>query len=95
MIMGLSERIKTLRQAKQLSQAKLAEVLGLTKGAVNSWEAGSSQPSLLCVMKLAGFFGVTTDYLLGLNERRLINADGLTEQEINHITAVVEDLRNK
>jgi transcriptional regulator with XRE-family HTH domain len=94
MIMGLSERIKILRQGKQISQAKLAESLGLTKGAVNSWEAGSSQPSLLCLIKLARFFGVSADYLLGLNEKRVISADGLTEKQINNIAAIIEDIRN-
>lgn len=41
-----AERIRTLRKARNLTQEQLAEVLGVTVGAVYKWEAGLSTPEL-------------------------------------------------
>jgi transcriptional regulator with XRE-family HTH domain len=95
MIMGLSERIRTLRQGKDISQAKLAEYLGLTKGAVNSWECNATQPTLIYVIRLANFFNVSTDYLLGLNNKNMVCVDGLTNKQINTINDLISDIRQK
>jgi transcriptional regulator with XRE-family HTH domain len=95
MIMGLAERIRTLRQGKDISQAKLAEHLGLTKGAVNSWEANSTQPTLLYVVKMASYFNVSTDYLLGINKKKMVGVDGLTDKQINNINELINDIRRK
>lgn len=43
MTIRLAERIRTLRKARNLTQEQLAEVLGVTVGAVYKWEAGVSQ----------------------------------------------------
>ena len=93
MIMGLSERIRTLRKSKSISQAKLAEHLGLTKGAVNSWESDSTQPTLIYIMKLAKYFNVSSDYLLGLTNQKMINVDGLTDKQISTLNDIIADIR--
>ena len=93
MIMGLSERIRTLRQIKNISQSKLAEHLGLTKGAVNAWESDSTQPTLIYVMKLSKYFNVTSDYLLGLTNQKMINVDGLTDKQISTLNDIIADIR--
>jgi len=95
MIMGLAERIRTLRQGKDFSQAKLAEYLGLTKGAVNSWESNSTQPTLVYLIKMAKLFNVPTDYLLGINSNKTISVDGLTEKQISNINDLIEDIRRR
>ncbi len=43
-------------------------MFNVTKNAVYSWEAGKSQPSIEIITKLAQYFNVTTDYLLGFNQ---------------------------
>ena len=65
MEMKLSENIRTFRKARGLTQEQLAEVLGVTVGAVYKWEAGLSQPELNTIMELADFFDVSVDVLLG------------------------------
>lgn len=57
-----------LRQSKNLSQAKLAKELNVSKGIISLWENGKREPKSNQIILLAKFFGVTTDYLLGLED---------------------------
>jgi len=61
-------RLKDLRLCKKLSQKKLAEILGTTNSSICDWECGRSEPCFDILTKLALFFDVTTDYLLGLED---------------------------
>lgn len=79
MIYGLYERIKSLRQQMGMSQVQLAKRLGVTKSAVNSWEAGTSSPTLSYLIKLSQVFSVSTDYLLGVNERLTLDISSLDD----------------
>lgn len=60
------QRVKELREEKGLSQEALAELLQVSKGIISYWETGKSEPKGNSLIKVAKFFGVTTDYLLGL-----------------------------
>ena len=53
----------------------------MTKSAVNSWEAGTNSPSLIYITKLAQVFGVSTDYLLGVNDRLTVDISALDESQ--------------
>ena len=57
----LSQRIRELRLALNISQVKLAEILGVTKQRVSNWENDNIQPSIEILVKLAEVFGVSTD----------------------------------
>lgn len=61
-----SERLKELRLENNLSQHELAKEVGLTHTAIGLWERQQRIPNADAVVKLALFFKVTTDYLLGL-----------------------------
>lgn len=91
----LSEKIKELRKAKRVSQVEMASALGLTKQCVSNWENDNIQPSIEMLVKIADYFGVTTDYLLCRSETDIINVEGLTPVEISHIRDIVADLRNR
>lgn len=69
----LAENIRTFRKQRALTQEQLAEVLGVTVGAVYKWEARLSQPELSTIMELADFFDTSVDVLLGyeLKDNRL------------------------
>jgi transcriptional regulator with XRE-family HTH domain len=61
----LGERIRCCRNKKWLSQQQLADLLGITKGAVSQWENGrSANIKLVTVLKLCEVLGVTLDYLV-------------------------------
>ncbi len=64
--MNIGERLKELRLEYGLSQAKLAKETGLTQSSIFYWEKGLKIPTAQAVVILAKYFGVTTDYLLGL-----------------------------
>ena len=62
------DRLKELRKEKNLSQTELAKDLEVSQRSVSSWETGFRQPDFETLEKLAKYFGVTSDYLLGLTD---------------------------
>ena len=66
---NIAENIRTYRKQHGLTQEQLAEVLGVSVGAVYKWESRSSLPELRLIMKMADFFGVSVDALLGYQIR--------------------------
>ena len=66
---NLSSNIRSLRKEKGLTQEQLAEVFGVTVGAVHKWEAGLSTPELTLMMEIADFFDVSLDTLVGFDVR--------------------------
>lgn len=93
--MTLNENIKRLRTARNLSQVDLAKALGVTKQSISNWENNNIQPSVDMLVHLALFFSVSTDFLLGLDQRNYIEVSGLTDQQLAHITAVIQDIQNR
>lgn len=76
----LNENIKSLRLSYNLSQVELASALGVSKQCISNWENDYIQPSVEMLIKIAKYFNVTTDYLLGLTGDNTVNMDGLTEK---------------
>lgn len=65
MVMRLAENIRSLRIERSMTQEQLAEVFGVTVGAVYKWEAKLSLPELPLIMEMADFFDTSVDVLLG------------------------------
>lgn len=59
------ERLKELRTARGLLQKDVAAVLGIDRTTYVKYEKGQSEPSFDILTKLADYFGVSVDYLLG------------------------------
>lgn len=91
----LNQRIRILRQARNLSQVELGKRLGVTKQCVCNWENDNIQPSVEMLLKLAAFFSVSTDYLLGLDSKECLDVSGLPQEVVAHVRQLVEDLRGK
>ena len=89
----IAEKIKALREARGWSQAELSRRLGITRNGVNSWEQGLSMPSPACLVDLAKVFGVSTDYLLGLDDVPRISVEGLPAPVVAHLSLLIEDYR--
>lgn len=79
------ERLKELRIAQNLNQVTLGKMLDVSKQCLSNWENNNIQPSIDMLIKIAEYFGVTTDYLLGLDTKLYVNVDGLTLQQRDHI----------
>ena len=92
MVLMLNENIKRLRLARGLNQVEFAKVMGVSKQCVSNWENDNVMPSIEMLIKIADFFNVTTDYILGRNEKVYIDASGLTDEQVGHISLVVSDM---
>ena len=64
MNLRIAENIKRLRQESQLTQAQLAERLGVSYQAISRWENETTYPDIELLPSIAALFGVTVDYLL-------------------------------
>ncbi|MDE6884177.1 MAG: helix-turn-helix domain-containing protein [Clostridia bacterium] len=65
--MNISEIIKELRLEKNISQKKLADAIGVSQKAIDFWERGVNEPKASYIVKLADYFEVSADYILGRN----------------------------
>lgn len=62
---AFSIRLKELRKERRMTQKQLAEAIGTTDDCVYFWEKNRSEPSIAEIVRLADYFDVSTDYLLG------------------------------
>lgn len=60
-----ADRIKELRKAKGLTQIQFAREFNVANGTVGMWETGKREPDFETTQRIADFFGVTVDELLG------------------------------
>lgn len=61
----LGERLRGLRAEKGVTQQQVAAAVGVNKSAVSFWELDINEPKATYIKKLADYFDVTCDYLLG------------------------------
>lgn len=100
--MELTNKLRSLRMAKGITQEQLANEMGVTAQAVSKWERGTTTPDISLLPELSVYFGVTLDELFGLSEEkeydriqnmiwdeRLLSADKLaqTERRIDEMIA--------
>ena len=90
-VSGLAKRITLLREERKLSKRQLADAVGISAPTISSIEIGSRLPSLDLLVKLAIFFNVSSDYLLGIEDRsQIAPPDYITSnqrQAINNLIA--------
>lgn len=68
MTLEIGAVIKDLRRKQKYTQEQLAAYLGVTAQAISRWESGACYPDMESLPKLAAFFGVSADVLLGINK---------------------------
>ena len=61
-------RLKELRTEKNLTMKELAAAIRVTDGAISNWENGVNEPKISYLIRIAVFFHVSADYLLGLED---------------------------
>lgn len=60
------ERLRALRNDKNIGQVELAKALNVSKGVISLWENNLREPSMGSIKAIAIYFGITSDYLIGL-----------------------------
>lgn len=66
--LGFGHRLRRLRTARGLNQSTLAAELKCVQASIADWEAGKFYPGFWKIIELAKYFGVDTDYLLGMSQ---------------------------
>jgi len=83
-------RLKTLRLAKDLTQEQLADkIKDVGVGSVSGYERGSQRPSVDVVIELCKFFGVSSDFLLGLSSSMDFNLAPLTDEQVMYVMGLI------
>lgn len=109
--MLLQDRLKELRDKESISQKKLGEILNMSQQAIAKWETGAASPDPVMLIKIADYFDVSIDYLVGRTDNPNITNDvivesadgnitslddaGLSPDDLSRITAVIEDVVKK
>lgn len=94
-MVNMGNKLKELRKQKRLTQKQVADRIGLAISAVSSYEAGTRYPSYDVLIKLARIFHVSTDYLLGMTDKKEIDVSGLNDEEVEVVLQLVNILKNK
>lgn len=69
MKLSFGEKVRNLREDKDLNQTQLGAVIGMTQRKVSYIECGKCEPSVDDIIALCRYFNVSADYLLGINEK--------------------------
>lgn len=90
MSVSFRHRLKSLRKEKNVTQAQIAAILDYGYTAVANYEAGKNEPSIENLIRIADFFGVSLDYLVGRSEvkNELESQEQITKflERYDHIT---------
>ena len=70
----------------------LAEQVGKNEATVSRWCSNKMQPSLDMLVKIANLFKVSTDRILGLDEKKYLEITGLDDNQLAHIQAIINDI---
>lgn len=97
---AFATRLRKLIERDNITQNQLANIIGKTRQAVNNYTLGNTAPDADTIIKLANYFNVSSDYLLGLSNAISQNEDlkavckytGLSERTINNLHEQVEAL---
>lgn len=83
------ENLKKLRTARDLTQQELGAKVGLSKAVVSKYENGLGYPTFDVLIRIAAYFGVTTDYLLGVTGGKTIDVSELSDSQIDTLHRII------
>lgn len=92
-MVDFGNRLKTLRLKENMTQEQLARRLGLTKSVISAYETSLRQPSYEVLIHIAKIYHVSTDFLLGLENKHEIDLSGLTQSEISALMNLIKAMK--
>lgn len=93
-MVDLGNKLRELRTAKKLSQLQVAQRIGVSKSMISSYELSTRLPSYDVLIKLAAVYGVSTDYLFGIEKKRTINVGKLNDAQIALLGAMIDEMKS-
>ena len=93
MVFDFGIRLRELRRRKKMTQAQVAKRLNLSKTAVSGYENNTKTHSVDVLIQLSILYGVTTDYLLGLDNREMLYVGELGGRQRELLEMLVSEMR--
>lgn len=95
--MAFGEKLRDLRLKSGMTQLQLADKVNVTKSVISYYEHKDKKPSPDILIKFSEIFGVTTDYLLGVEKtpESMLDVSGLTEDDVKAVQVIVDAFRKK
>ena len=88
------ENLKNLRKSRNLTQQDFGAKIGLSKAVVSKYETGIGYPSFDILVRIAQYFGVSTDYLLGVSRGKTVDVSALTDSQIAVIHQMIAEFQS-
>lgn len=92
-MVNFGERLKKLRIDNKMTQTQVADRVGVATSAISSYESGVRLPSYNVLIKLSRLFHVSTDFLLGIKSKEIVDISDLSEDDKAVVKATVAALR--
>lgn len=92
-MVDFGDRLKTLRLKSNMTQSQLAARLSLTDSVISAYETGIRLPSYDTLIRIARIYKVSTDYLLGVENKREIDVSGLSAEETEAIYNLINAIK--
>lgn len=89
------KKLKELRTKAGMTQMQLGAQIGVTKSVISYYELQERIPSPEILVKLAAIFHVSTDYLLGIEKKSVIDVSGLKEEDVAILQQIIAYMRKK
>ncbi len=89
---NIKNRIRALREDRDLRQIDVSNATGIDQKTLSNYETGKTNPDSYSIIKLAKFFGVTTDYLLGFSDLNIKSAKDIAAN-IDNIQNQLEQIK--
>ena len=94
-MVNFGNKLRQLRTEAGMTQTDLAKRLNITKSVVSYYELSERNPSPDVLIQLANIFHVSTDYLLGISHKKMIDVSDLSEDDVHFLLITIETLRKK
>jgi transcriptional regulator with XRE-family HTH domain len=95
LMVNMGERLRALRLEKRITQTEMSRRIGVSKAMLSAYELEQRAPSYEVLIRLAAFFGVTSDFLLGLEKSRTLDITGLSDKEVTALGNMIEVLKER
>ncbi|MCY9664510.1 helix-turn-helix domain-containing protein [Paenibacillus alginolyticus] len=93
--MKYGDRIALLREKRGLTQEELSNKIGISRAALSHYETNRREPDYETINKIANFFNVTVDYLLGRTDQPQTVLDHDVREFVEHLDLTDESILKK
>lgn len=90
--MSIADNIKHLRESREMSQAQLGRIAGVTDKAVSAWETGKKEPRMGAIQKIADYFGIKKSDIIEEPESTIANMPAGFKISSYHMVPVIGEI---